>query len=224
MSNNILLEALKKIRLTTYNPYATQLIKNINAIATEAIKKWEALSCDKSCSPSDYRKGGKCDLNGCYESVPPYKEEEREEWDGEIDTASGRLKDNHPYKEEEKKSDFRGWASMPYKEEEKTWASQYNASTDKLPDTKHKAGKVERIVYEGDTFAIVISKDKEEMDKGEGIKVTKMWDLNNIYQKQHIMVGFSVSSPIPEDKYPAIKKAIELAINLESKEEAGMKE
>lgn len=24
-------------------------------------------SCDKSCGPGDYRKGGKCDLNGCYE-------------------------------------------------------------------------------------------------------------------------------------------------------------
>lgn len=25
-------------------------------------------SCSKSCSPSDWYKGGKCDLNGCYDN------------------------------------------------------------------------------------------------------------------------------------------------------------
>jgi hypothetical protein len=27
-------------------------------------------SCNKPCSPSDYYPGGKCDKNGCYETVP----------------------------------------------------------------------------------------------------------------------------------------------------------
>jgi hypothetical protein len=24
-------------------------------------------SCNNSCSPSDYQRGGKCDINGCYD-------------------------------------------------------------------------------------------------------------------------------------------------------------
>jgi hypothetical protein len=38
----------------------------IKRIANNAISKHENKSCDKSCSPSDWRNGGKCDLNGCY--------------------------------------------------------------------------------------------------------------------------------------------------------------
>lgn len=57
----------------------------IDAAITNQCRKWEidvdgllraglaldktklSNSCDKSCSPSDYYKGGKCDLNGCFE-------------------------------------------------------------------------------------------------------------------------------------------------------------
>jgi hypothetical protein len=32
----------------------------------DAVVKIFPTSCNKSCGPGDYRKGGKCDLNGCY--------------------------------------------------------------------------------------------------------------------------------------------------------------
>lgn len=35
--------------------------------ARETIKKMKESSCSKSCGPSDWYRGGKCDNNGCYE-------------------------------------------------------------------------------------------------------------------------------------------------------------
>lgn len=64
-----------------------------------------------------------------------------------------------------------------------------------------------------------IHKDRVEnnpewfLPKEEKIKVTSMYDLNNIYQKQHVRVVFEVNHPIPEEKYEAVKKAIEDCLN-----------
>ena len=33
-------------------------------------ESWMNASCKRSCSPSDWCKGGKCDLNGCYFERP----------------------------------------------------------------------------------------------------------------------------------------------------------
>jgi hypothetical protein len=45
--------------------------KGRKLLATRKLKQKVALqltsSCDKPCSPSDWCKGGKCDLNGCYQ-------------------------------------------------------------------------------------------------------------------------------------------------------------
>lgn len=50
------------------------------------------------------------------------------------------------------------------------------------------------------------------------IKVLEMFDLNNVYQPQCVRTGFVTSAPIPEDKFEAIKKAIEFVINQDPKE------
>lgn len=53
----------------------------------------------------------------------------------------------------------------------------------------------------------------QEVVEPERIFVTQMYDLNNVYQIQCVRTGFETSAPIPEDKFPAIKQAIEKAIN-----------
>jgi len=53
----------------------------------------------------------------------------------------------------------------------------------------------------------------QEVVEPERIFVTQMYDLNNVYQTQCVRTGFETSAPIPEDKFPAIKQAIEKAIN-----------
>lgn len=45
------------------------------------------------------------------------------------------------------------------------------------------------------------------------IVVTEMWDLNNSYQEQFTRHGYRTSSPVPEDKFPLIKEAIERVLN-----------
>jgi hypothetical protein len=30
---------------------------------------WSPITCNKSCSPSDFKEGGKCDINGCYKTI-----------------------------------------------------------------------------------------------------------------------------------------------------------
>jgi len=53
----------------------------------------------------------------------------------------------------------------------------------------------------------------QEVVEPERIEVTSMYDLNNVYQPQCVRTSFETSAPIPEDKFPAIKQAIEAALN-----------
>jgi 5-methylcytosine-specific restriction endonuclease McrA len=62
------------------NRMATKVLKIVNkAVKKKAIRKIKPViglvgvmievSCSASCSPSDWCKGGKCDLNGCYKEL-----------------------------------------------------------------------------------------------------------------------------------------------------------
>lgn len=48
-----------------HDPPSIPSIKQLYDIYCETLNS-ENISCNKSCSPSDWHKGGKCDLNGCY--------------------------------------------------------------------------------------------------------------------------------------------------------------
>lgn len=48
-----------------HNPPAIPSYKQLYNIYCET-RNSNNVSCYKSCSPSDWHKGGKCDINGCY--------------------------------------------------------------------------------------------------------------------------------------------------------------
>lgn len=67
-----------------------------------------------------------------------------------------------------------------------------------------------------DIIGIAISQFKQShslQPEQKRIEVTQMWDLNNVYQEEFVRTGFQTSQPIPEDKFPVIKKAIESVLN-----------
>lgn len=87
-------------------------------------------SCDKACSPSDWHKGGKCDLNGCYheDGEEPHKEtietwrNRAQHFERELDAANreivylqSKLQSNPSEKETvsvEEMFDFIAWISQ----------------------------------------------------------------------------------------------------------------
>lgn len=61
----------------------------------------------------------------------------------------------------------------------------------------------------------------QEIKEPVRIEVTRIYDLNNVYQPQCVRTGFETSAPIPGDKFPAIKQAIEKVLNEEGKTTMG---